>query len=212
MLDKIRADVVPGEHVSLKGRKDNLKDRPTVARGLKVVEIVVLIFGKLGYHDLRDVYDVCVGFRKIIISFTTLRRNLFLAPDYVCRPHWIPLEIFDPLPINMYLGHPILNLHVFELSKKKFERLREEPRIQLLDRLIIQPPLKLMRFSMNILKESWYADGWKGEVKVKNESGITLGDFVDSLADVDELVKSKIGSTWTISGYLQGYECAALPT
>ena len=66
-----------------------------------------------------------------------------------------------------------------------------------------------MRFSVGVLTESLFAGGWKGEVEVKNENGITLGDFVDSLVAVDELVKSKIGSTWTISGHLQGYEWIA---
>ena len=96
-----------------------------------MVEIVVLILVKLEYHDPRNVYNACAGFRKIVGSFAILRRILFLAPDYVCRPQWIPLEMFNHLPINVYLGRPILNFRAFELNNKQFERLREEPRLEL---------------------------------------------------------------------------------
>ena len=211
LLDMMRTVAISGEYVSSEGRRDKLKDRPAVARGLNTIDILALILGHLGYQDLSNVYNVCAGFRQVIDSFTTLRRTLFLAPNYACRPHFIPLKIFHALPVSSDLSQPHQHLPVFTIEKEALDRLRKTPKIQLLDRLMIQPPLRHIYYWLDLTKHP-YGNGWAGSYEVTNENGITFGDLIDSFVRFESAVKSVIEPKWRFGVSLKSCEFVAPPS
>ena len=197
-LRKISIEDVP--LVVLTAKSNKAHDLFPMSNVLNTVEFLQDIFEYLSYQDLNSAYHACKGFQLVIRDSQKLRQTLFLAPDLDVAGgvKFLPTKFFNP-------RDPLLRPHgvdrtVLRLTTHEYERLRQPPRLEFLNRFITQPPLRYIEVGIRAYVPATDEQCQK-KMCVSRDDGIRLADFMDGIKQWLTEVFSLRPPYWTMSGY-----------
>lgn len=187
------------EIVVLKARANKANTIFSMSSVLNTVELLEAILCVLSYRELNNTYYACQGFQRVIRDSLRLRQALFLAPDHniVGAAKFLPIKIFHP-PRDFLRQHDQDSTMV-SMTAHIYERLRQPPRLKLLDRFVAQPPLRYLQFFIRVHVPATREQRHR-HMYLRNQDGIRLADFMNGIERcLIELFPVR-PPYWTISG------------
>jgi hypothetical protein len=140
------------------------------------MKFLELILKFLPYRSLNHVYHTCKGLRQAFRDSEFLGQALLVTPDLDSRPRFLPLKFLSSywLPEQHPNNRPFL-----EIRHGSFERLCKESKLDIMERLISQPPFR--RMDLELTLQYCVLTPRTARFQVRNSSGITLGDVIGEI-------------------------------